>query len=226
MTVGRRSRDRASLTDRSTRPYRELLTDRSGERVRKVVVGVMTMRAALAFTSGGPEAVRVEEIDRPAPGSGEVLLEVHAAGVNPSDFRGRSGFADLPAQYRPSIARPSIPGADVCGTVVAVGADVAEFSVGDQVYGLVRFPPFDGRGHGRTHAEYVNAPVADLAPKPQRLSQVEAAAVRWRRSPPGSRSTVMARFNRESVCLSSARLAESATSRCSWRDSGARKSSR
>ncbi|MFC0430762.1 NADP-dependent oxidoreductase [Kutzneria buriramensis] len=136
-----------------------------------------TMRAAVVFTSGGPEVVRVEEIDRPAPGSGEVLLEVHAAGVNPSDLRGRSGFADLPPEYRPPIARPSISGADVCGEVVAVGADVAEFSVGDQVYGLVRFPPFDGRGHGRTHAEYVNAPVADLAPKPQRLSHVEAAAV-------------------------------------------------
>jgi NADPH:quinone reductase-like Zn-dependent oxidoreductase len=65
----------------------------------------------------------------------------------------------------------------VSGEVVAVGRDVAEFAVGDQVYGLVRFPPFDGRGHGRTHAEYVNAPVADLAPKPHRLSHIEAAAV-------------------------------------------------
>ncbi|WP_218002586.1 NADP-dependent oxidoreductase [Nocardia brevicatena] len=136
-----------------------------------------TMRAVVVFTSGGPEVVRVEEIDRPTPGSGEVLLEVHAAGVNPADLRGRSGFADLPPQYRPPIARPSVPGADVSGQVVAVGADVAELSVGDQVYGLVRFPPFDGRGPGRTHAEYVNVPVADLAPKPHRLSHIEAAAV-------------------------------------------------
>lgn len=136
-----------------------------------------TMRAAVVFVSGGPEVVRVEDIDRPAPGLGEVLLEVHAAGVNPSDFRGRSGFADLPPQYRPSVARPSVPGSDVSGEVVAVGEAVAEFSVGDQVYGLVRFPPFDGRGHGRTHAEYVNAPTSDLAPKPKRLSHVEAAAV-------------------------------------------------
>lgn len=141
------------------------------------MVAVMAMRAAVVFTSGGPEVLRVEEIDRPSPGSGEVLLEVHAAGLNPSDLRGRSGFADLPPQYRPSITRPSIPGADVSGEVVAVGADVTEMAVGDQVYGLVRFPPFDGRGHGRTHAEYVNAPVADLAPKPRRLSHIEAAAV-------------------------------------------------
>lgn len=138
---------------------------------------VTTMRAAMVFTSGGPEVVRVEEIDRPAPGRGEVLLEVHAAGVNPSDLRGRSGFADLPPQFRPSIERPWIPGADVSGRVVAVGPDVVEMAVGDPVYGLVRFPPFDGRGHGRTHAEYVHAPVADLAPKPRALSFVEAAAV-------------------------------------------------
>lgn len=136
-----------------------------------------TMQAVVVFQSGGPEMVRIEEIDRPAPGSGEVLLEVHAAGVNPSDFRGRSGFADLPPQYRPSIARPSVPGADVSGEVIAVGAGVTDMAAGDQVYGLVRFPPFDGRGHGRTHAEYVTAPVADLAPKPQRLSHIEAAAV-------------------------------------------------
>ncbi|MBH0780503.1 NADP-dependent oxidoreductase [Nocardia sp. NEAU-351] len=134
------------------------------------------MRAVLVFTSGGPEVVRVEEIDRPTAGVGEVLIEVRAAGMNPSDLRGRNGFADLPPQYRPSIARPSVPGADVSGVVVAVGADVTDFEVGDDVYGLVRFPPFDGRGHGRTHAEYVNAPVADLAPKPRRLDHVEAAA--------------------------------------------------
>ncbi|MFJ9365865.1 NADP-dependent oxidoreductase [Nocardia sp. NPDC101769] len=135
------------------------------------------MQAAMVFTSGGPEMVRVAEIDRPVAGRGEVLLEVHAAGLNPSDLRGRSGFADLPVQYRPALQRPSVPGADVSGVVVAVGSEVAEFAVGDQLYGLVRFPPFDGRGHGRTHAEYVNAPVTDLAPKPQRLSHIEAAAV-------------------------------------------------
>lgn len=136
-----------------------------------------TMRAVVVFTSGGPEVLRVEEIDRPTPGTGEVLVRVHAAGVNPADLRGRSGFADLPAQYRPSIPRPSVPGADVAGEVVAVGAEVTDMAVGDQVYGLVRFPPFDGRGHGRTHAEYVNVPVTDLAPKPKRLNHIEAAAV-------------------------------------------------
>jgi NADPH:quinone reductase-like Zn-dependent oxidoreductase len=136
-----------------------------------------TMQAVMVFTSGGPETVRVEEIDRPRPAPGEVIVQVHAAGLNPSDLRGRSGFADLPPEYRLYIARPLILGADVSGEIVAVGADVTEMAVGDEVYGLVRFPPFDGRGHGRTHAEYVNAPVADLAPKPRRLSHIEAAAV-------------------------------------------------
>ncbi|MFF3573775.1 FAD-dependent monooxygenase [Nocardia jiangxiensis] len=65
----------------------------------------------------------------------------------------------------------------VCRALAAVGANVTEMAAGNQVYGLVRFLPFDGRGHGRTHAEYVNAPVADLAPKPYQLSHIEAAAV-------------------------------------------------
>ena len=63
-----------------------------------------TMRAVVIFTSGGPEVVRLEEIDRPALGSGEVLLEVHAAGMNPSDLRGRSA---VPTRWKKPAERTS-----------------------------------------------------------------------------------------------------------------------
>lgn len=136
---------------------------------------ILTMKAVVIFKSGGPEVVRVEEVDRPSPVKGEVLIRVHAAGINPADFRGRSGFADLPPEYRPNLQRPSIPGSDVSGVVVSMGPETTGFTIGDEVYGLIKFPPVPGRS-GRTHAEYVAVPVEDIALKPKNMTHVEAAA--------------------------------------------------
>jgi len=141
-------------------------------------MSIETMGAVVILKSGGSEVVRYEEIDRPKPGKGEVLIAVHAASINPADLRSRTGFIDLPPKFRPSIMRPSIPGSDLSGIVVGLGENVTELAIGDEVYGLIKFPPFSPKtkGGGRTHAEYTVAPVTDLAPKPASLTHVQAAA--------------------------------------------------
>ncbi|MEU8431543.1 alcohol dehydrogenase catalytic domain-containing protein [Streptomyces sp. NPDC029216] len=103
---------------------------------------------------GGPEVLEVVETDLPTPGRGEALVRVHAAGVNPADWKVRSGAV------RKFGAPPFTVGLDLCGVVVAVGdGRTARFKPGDEVYGCA-FPP-----HG-AHAEYALAPVEALAAAP------------------------------------------------------------
>ncbi|WP_420799533.1 alcohol dehydrogenase catalytic domain-containing protein [Ktedonobacter robiniae] len=83
------------------------------------------MKAIQIHAYGGPEVLIYEEVPRPIAGSGEVLLRVAAAGVNPSDWKTRRGFADFPESRRPP--RPPLPlilGHDVSGIVEAVGPGV------------------------------------------------------------------------------------------------------
>ena len=132
-----------------------------------------TMKAVQLHEFGGPEVLRYEDVPIPEPGSGEVLVRVHAVGLNPPDWYVREGFPDLPPEFRPSIPLPCIPGSDISGVVAAVADDVDAFSVGDEVHGLVRFPT----GLASAYAEYVTAPVSDLARKPAAFDHVHAAAV-------------------------------------------------
>lgn len=132
-----------------------------------------TMKAVQLHEFGGPEVLRYEDVPIPEPGSGEVLVRVHAVGLNPPDWYVREGFPDLPPEFRPSIPLPCIPGSDISGVVAAVAEDVDAFSVGDEVHGLVRFPT----GLASAYAEYVTAPVSDLARKPAAFDHVHAAAV-------------------------------------------------
>ncbi|TXS04232.1 NADP-dependent oxidoreductase [Streptomyces sp. col6] len=135
-------------------------------------MGTGTMRAVRLHAFGGPEELVYEETARPEPGSGEVLVRVHAAGVNPPDRYARCGFKNFPAELRPNWTPPLILGSDISGAVTALGPGVTEWQPGDEVFGLVNFP---GRGSG--YAEYVVAPAAHLAAKPAVLSHTEAAAV-------------------------------------------------
>ena len=80
----------------------------------------------------------------------------------------------LPADWRPPVPLPAIPGTDVSGVAVAVGAGVEQFAVGDEVFGMLRFPSF---GDSAAYAEYVAAPASDLARKPAGIDHVHAAAV-------------------------------------------------
>jgi NADPH:quinone reductase-like Zn-dependent oxidoreductase len=136
-----------------------------------------TMEAVRVHGFGGPEVLRVEEVQRPEPGPGEVLVRVHAAGFNPLDLYRREGYARIPAALRPpASALPFTPGVEASGTVAAVGPGVTGLRVGDEVFGLVRFPSVDGRA-GDAYAEYTTAPEEHLARKPAALDHVEAAAV-------------------------------------------------
>ncbi|WP_327137731.1 NADP-dependent oxidoreductase [Streptomyces sp. NBC_01340] len=130
-----------------------------------------TMRAIRLHEHGGPEVLRYDEVPIPVPGPGEVLVRVHAVGINPPDWYLRDGLSNLPPEVRPKFDLPVIPGTDVSGVVEAVAADVEGFSVGDEVFGLLRFPSFDGQAY----AEYVAAPASDLARKPAGIDHVHAA---------------------------------------------------
>ncbi|MEV5711386.1 NADP-dependent oxidoreductase [Actinoallomurus sp. NPDC052274] len=123
------------------------------------------MRAMVQDEPGGPEVLRVAEVERPEPGQVEVLVRVHAAGVNPVDWkaRGRSrGFGDP----------PRILGFDVSGVVEAVGPGVTLYEPGDEVFGMPRFPHPAG-----AYAEFVTAPPRHFARKPAGIDHVQAAAL-------------------------------------------------
>ncbi|WP_261564902.1 NADP-dependent oxidoreductase [Frankia gtarii] len=132
-----------------------------------------TMKAIRLHEFGGPEVLRYDEVPIPEPKPGEVLVRVHAVGVNPPDWYLREGMRNVPPEMRPKLSLPAIPGTDVSGVVAAVAADVEGLSVGAEVFGLLRFPGLEGSAY----AEYVTAPASDLARKPARIDHVQAAGV-------------------------------------------------
>jgi NADPH:quinone reductase-like Zn-dependent oxidoreductase len=132
------------------------------------------MKAIRLNEFGGPEVLQYEDAPIPALKPGEVLVRVHAVGINPPDWYLRDGYKMLPPEWRPSAPFPIIPGTDVSGVVASVATDVKDFSVGDEVFGMVRFPSF---GESAAYAEYVAAPATDLAHKPAGINYVQAAAV-------------------------------------------------
>jgi NADPH:quinone reductase-like Zn-dependent oxidoreductase len=133
-----------------------------------------TMKAIRVHEFGGPEVLRYETVPVPELKPGEVLVRVHAVGINPPDWYLRDGYErqHLPAELRPSIPLPAIPGSDVSGVVEAVATDVQGFSVGDEVFGMLRFPSF---GDSAAYAEYIAAPASDLASKPAGIDHMHAA---------------------------------------------------
>lgn len=133
-----------------------------------------TMKAIRLHEFGGPEVLRHEDVPVPEAGPGEVLVRVHAVGVNPPDWYAREGMPDVPPELKPPFDLPLIPGTDVSGVVAAVPAGVDGFAVGDEVVGLLRFP---AALQGAAYAEYVTAPASDLARKPAALDHVHAAAL-------------------------------------------------
>jgi NADPH:quinone reductase-like Zn-dependent oxidoreductase len=132
------------------------------------------MKAIRLHEFGGPEVLRHEEVPVPEPGPGEVLVRVHAVGINPPDWYAREGMPDVPPELKPPFDLPLIPGTDVSGVVEAVAADVDDFAVGDEVVGLLRFPT---ALQGSAYAEYVTAPASDLARKPAAIDHVHAAGL-------------------------------------------------
>jgi NADPH:quinone reductase-like Zn-dependent oxidoreductase len=125
------------------------------------------MRAIVARGHGGPKVLRTEEVERPEARGRKVLIKVHAAGVNPVDWRTRRG------ELRPlSFLVPHrVPGRDVAGVVVDVGDAVRGFGVRDRVFAML-----DGVSGGG-YAEYAVAGEDAIAKMPENLSFEEAAAV-------------------------------------------------
>lgn len=132
-----------------------------------------TMKAVQQYEFGGPEVLRYQDAPLPSIKAGEVLVRVHAIGVNPPDWYLRDGYRMLPPDWQPQVSFPLILGSDISGVVTAVADDVSDFAVGDAVFGMVRFPSM---GDSAAYAEYVAAPAADLARKPPSLDHAHAAA--------------------------------------------------
>ncbi|MGE0256213.1 MAG: NAD(P)H-quinone oxidoreductase [Alphaproteobacteria bacterium] len=120
------------------------------------------MRVVEISAPGGPEVLTPATRPVPAPGAGEVLVKVAAAGVNRPDVAQRKGV------YPPPPGASDIPGLEVAGTVVALGDGVTDYAVGDKVCALVS---------GGGYAEYAACPVPQTLPVPRGFSMVEAAAV-------------------------------------------------
>ncbi len=133
-----------------------------------------TMKAVQLHEFGGPEVLRYEDAPKPMAQPGEVLVRVHAASLNPPDLFLRDGYRALPPEWRPDAKFPLTLGTDVSGEVVALGDGVSRFSVGDNVYAMVRFPRDLMTGSG-AYAEYTRIHETELALKPNGIDHVQAA---------------------------------------------------
>jgi NADPH:quinone reductase-like Zn-dependent oxidoreductase len=128
-----------------------------------------TVEAARLCAYGEAEAVRIEDVSLPDPKTGELLIRVNAAGVNPVDWKIRAGHM----QQAYPLQLPVTLGGDFAGVVEAVDAGVAGLKAGDAVYGQA---PVTNGGSG-SFAEAVLARAGTVAAKPRSVSYVEAGAL-------------------------------------------------
>jgi NADPH:quinone reductase-like Zn-dependent oxidoreductase len=126
---------------------------------------MQTMKANRVHRFGPPEVIVFEEVERPVPGEGEVLVRVKAAGVGPWDAWVRAGKSVLPQPL------PLTLGSDLSGIVESVGPGDCPFAPGDDVFGVTN-KRFTG-----AYAEYAVALTGMIARKPRTLGDVEAASV-------------------------------------------------
>jgi NADPH:quinone reductase-like Zn-dependent oxidoreductase len=125
------------------------------------------MKAIRIHGFGDPEVLELDDVPIPQPGEGELLVHIHAASVNPVDFKIRRGTV-------PWVTQEMLPitlGRDLSGTVESAGARVDAFNDGDALYAML------GSIDRGSYAEYVLVRPNEAAPKPARLSYIEAAAV-------------------------------------------------
>lgn len=126
------------------------------------------MQVVEATGPGGPEVLRLARRPRPEPAPTEVLVRVHAAGLNPVDWKTRSG-AGVAGLLGPA---PWVLGWDISGVVEQLGAGVTRFAVGDHVFGMPRFPQQAGG-----YSQYVTAPSRQLSHTPAGLDHPHAAGL-------------------------------------------------
>ena len=125
------------------------------------------MKAVLYRRYGGSEVLEYTDTERPVPGPGQVLVKVAATSFNPVDAGIRGGY--LSEVY--AIAFPHVPGIDVAGTIVELGAGVQDWTIGDEIIGLL---PLDSDGAA---AEYVVAPAEVLTAAPRSVTLADSAAL-------------------------------------------------
>lgn len=126
------------------------------------------MKAAQIDKYGGTEVVTInEDAPKPIPAPGQVLVEVHAAGVNPVDWKIRQGYMGE------KFPLPAMLGGDFSGIIVEIGGGVSGFKKGDEVYGYASLLA----GGSGSFAEFAAANVKNTAPKPRNLRHLEAAAL-------------------------------------------------
>ncbi len=123
------------------------------------------MKAVRIHRFGPPEVLSLEDVPKPEPGKGEVIVQVKAAGIGPWDGLIRSGKSALPQPL------PLIPGSDLSGVIDSVGPGVESFKIGDHVFGVTN-ERFTG-----AYAEYAIAKANRVALKPTRLNHAHAASV-------------------------------------------------
>ncbi|WP_137932365.1 NADP-dependent oxidoreductase [Mesorhizobium comanense] len=124
------------------------------------------MRAVIQNTVGGPDVLVIADRPDPSPSAGEVLVRVKAAGINPVDGAVRAGYYPLLGEP------PFILGWDISGTVEALGAGVTGFKVGDEVFGMPRFPK-----QAAAYAELAAVPADEIALKPKGVDHIQAGAL-------------------------------------------------
>ncbi len=124
------------------------------------------MKAVRFHEYGSSEVLKYEDVPRPEPQPGEVLIHVRAASVNPFDLALREGWLAnmIPLQL------PAIAGVDVAGSIMATGKGVIGFSIGQEVFGFLN-------RYSGAYAEYAVAAIEMIAPHPQTLDSVQAASV-------------------------------------------------
>ena len=126
------------------------------------------MKAVRINEFGGPEVMKMEDVARPVPAPDEVLIEVHASGLNPVDAVIRSGANE---SLRGFLTLPLTLGWDAAGIVIEAGSEVTSLKAGDEVYGVPNFP-----GDG-SYAAYCVGKASQFAFKPKSLSFTQAAGV-------------------------------------------------
>ena len=122
------------------------------------------MKAVVVRQWGGSEAAVIEELERPQPGRGEILVGIKATSINPFDWSVREGY------LKEYIGLPFMLGSDIAGTVEALGEGVEGWQIGTPIYGMKGL-----RGGG--YAEYTTVLPGEIAKKPETLSYAEAATV-------------------------------------------------
>src|ERR1022692_2261531 len=127
----------------------------------------MMMKCVRIHEYGAPDVLRYEDAPRPVPGAGEVLVRVHAAAINPLDWKIRAGHVKDWLRY----TLPLIPGWDFSGVIESAGADTAPWKAGDEVYGLADISR-DG-----AYAECISVRGSTIALKPKSVDHVHAAAI-------------------------------------------------